>query len=341
VSPEEQQDINAVRASFENLDRLATVEMRPRGIPIGLVPQLYALARGEGEPLSLQAARALLECKGQSVAVVTGAIIDGMPKGEIDGPIGACVLASALRKCGVKANVLVPAEIHDVLTGIRDVIGGDVEIIDEEKAGDAFEAAVTVERLGTNRKGVAHTLFGIPVDPPTTFDPDQLIESLNSQGKLTIGIGDAGNEIGFGAIFDETRRLVPLGLDCGCPCHDGLVTSTATQIVYPVAISNYGAYAITAAIGILTEQPDILPDAEVVAAAMYEAVRHGAMDGGTLDPVVPGDDGTPLHGVMAMVTLLRTIASQHFRVMPEGAIMLPVYSLTADAEAGPLSPTRP
>lgn len=73
---------------FENLDRLATVEMRVRGIPQGIVRRLYEAARLDG-PLTHRLASALLECTGGRVAIFTGIVLGQLPHGEVDGPIGA------------------------------------------------------------------------------------------------------------------------------------------------------------------------------------------------------------------------------------------------------------
>jgi D-glutamate cyclase len=313
---------SAMRARFESIDRLVTVEMRPSGTPtMGIARKLYDAA-SKGEPISLQAAQALLECEGGRVALITGAAISlRWPKGEIDGPIGAAVLAHALGACGFQADVIVPTPMIDVLEGVRDVLGASFQVCDESRLTGTYDAAVSIEKLGRNRKGVRHGLVGTPSEPrpEEAFNPDDLIESLNARGLLTIGIGDGGNEIGFGAIFDEARQIVPTGSDCGCPCHDGVVTSTATRIVFPATVSNYGAYAITAALGLLTERPDMLPAAEVVADAMVAAVERGCFDGAIPDPTSIGDDGVPVDGVMAVVTLLRTIVAQSLRVMPAEA----------------------
>jgi len=192
-------------------------------------------------------------------------------------------------------------------------------VVDETRASaDDYLAAITVEKLGRNRRGVFHTIFGAPLDDQQPVG-DELIEAMTRAGKLTIGIGDGGNEIGFGAIFDDAREVVPRGAECGCPCGDGIVTSTATGIVYPASVSNFGAYAIVTALGILEERPLLLPSGERIAAGVEAAVTNGCLDGGTFEPGRLADDGIPLEGVKAYVTLLRTIGAQHFRTTPRHA----------------------
>ena len=306
-------------AVFENVDRLSQVEMRPQGLPVGIIGRLYAIARGDGEPLALQAAAALREPSVQRVACVTGIAGGLLPRGEVDGPIGAAALANALVQMGKSAHVVVPGAMVHVTEAVRRAMGGDFGVVPESEARpDAYDAAVTVEKLGRNRKGVFHTIFGAPLDDQAPTG-DEFIEELYRAGKLTIGIGDGGNEIGFGAIFDQAREIVPQGSDCGCPCHDGIVTSTATRIVYPASVSNFGAYAITTALGILEEKPLLLASSERIAAAVEAAVTNGCLDGGTFEPGRLADDGIPIEGVMAYVTLLRTVACQHFRRTPRHA----------------------
>lgn len=132
-------------------------------------------------------------------------------------------------------------------------------------------------------------------------------------------MGDGGNEIGFGAIFDAAREIVPHGQACGCACNDGIVTSTATQILYPASVSNFGAYALTCALGVLESKPLLLVSADRIAAAVEAAVTNGCLDGGTFEPGRLADDGIPMEGVIALVNLLRTVATQHFRVTPRHA----------------------
>ncbi len=193
---------------FENLDRLVEVELRPAGLPMGLMPGLYMKARGEGEPMTLRIARRLLAPEVKRVVMVTGVVFDAVPRGELDGPIGSAVLADALVRLGKSAAVMVPAELERVLRQVRSRLHASFEIVPDGSvdAGD-FDAAVAVERLGRNRAGQHHTIFGAPLE----LDPvaDDLFERMNAEGRLTIGFGDGGNEIGFGALYDETAR--------GCP----------------------------------------------------------------------------------------------------------------------------
>lgn len=249
------------------------------------------------------------------IVCVTGVVIDPLPHGEIDGPIGSAVLAGALGRLGRSTAVVVPDAMTRVLAAIRGELHADFDILaDGDARPDDFDAAIAVERLGQNQVGRHHTIFGAPID----LDPvaDDLIKGMNELGRLTVGIGDGGNEIGFGAIYEEARKLVPGGAQCGCPCNHGLVTSTATELLFPVSVSNFGAYALTAACGLLADRPSLMPQTTVLESAIVAAMAEGCLDGGTFSPGFVGDDGIPFETVAAVVGVLRGICMQSYRTSP-------------------------
>ncbi len=297
---------------FENLDRIATVEMRTQGMPAGIVPQLYAAARTDG-PLCAELARPLLDLQGR-VAILTGIILDGLPHGEVDGPIGAGVLAQTLGRLGIAADVIVPAEMLEPMAAVRTALGAGFDIQTLARPAEEYAAAISIEKLGRNAAGVAHTVLGAPLDQG--FEADDLIEELDAMGRLTLAIGDGGNEIGFGGIFEAARAVVPMGTQCRCGCGEGIVCATRTQLLFPAAVSNTGAYAVSAALTVLSEQPDAFPFPDAVGAAIAASVAAGCRDGGTFYPRVLADDGIPLEAVKAVVAVMRTIVFQSFRRSP-------------------------
>ena len=130
------------------------------------------------------------------------------------------------------------------------------------------------------------------------------------------GLRDGGNEVGFGAIYSEALELVPLGRDCGCPCGGGIICTTATELLFPAAVSNFGAYAVACALGVLVGRPAVCPQPDHVGSAIAAAIGEGCVDGGTFYPHVLADDGIPLKGVEHVVGVMRTIVDQTFRSTP-------------------------
>jgi D-glutamate cyclase len=298
---------------FENLDRIATVEMRTQGIPKGIVRQLYGVARTRG-PLSHALAEALLKCAGGRVAIFTGIVCEPLPRGEVDGPVGAAILAETLEQVGVAADVIVPPEMLGVSRAVKASLAGRHEVLDTPRAADDYVALVSIEKLGRNEAGATHTILGTPIEQE--FVADDLIEQFNEQGRLTIAIGDGGNEVGFGAIYSEALELVPRGRDCGCPCGGGIICTTATELLFPAAVSNFGAYAVACALGVLVGRPAVCPQPDDVGSAVAAAIGEGCVDGGTFYPHVLADDGIPLKGVEHVVGVMRTIVEQSFRSTP-------------------------
>jgi hypothetical protein len=253
------------------------------------------------------------------VAIVTGIVIDKhLPKGEVDGPIGAAVLGRALSKLGHKVDLMMEEEMTDVAEGLIKTLKYDGKFVNtsgrssKEVTGWAkdYDLAVTVEKLGRNSKGLRHSVNGTPLAKTGDYYIDDFIVARNDKGKLTVGIGDGGNEIGFGKIHGKVQDIVLHARDCGCPCHGGIATTTATKHLISAAVSNYGAYTLTAALALASKNPDLLIDGATVKKLIEGVVALGCLDGGTVNPKFIGDDGIPIDAVMRTVDQLASVVKQ-------------------------------
>lgn len=309
-------------SSFEALDRLALVEMRPYGLSQGILPLLYGMLRTEGShPLSRQAGEQILNRPGAPVVIATGMQIPGyMPVGETDGPVGAAVLARVLEELGHPVTVVVEPEIVAIMRRLLDVAVGaahsiEVRASDDDaydRLMDSVGIAIAIEKLGPNDAGVRHSVGGTAVETGDDRVGD-FFRSVRGRGVLTIGIGDNGNEIGFGKIVSQARGVVPWGEVCRCDCGRGIVTSVGADVVLPCAVSNYGAYVISTALSCLLEREDLLPNPAVVSQLVAEAVQRGMVNGAIEgDDEFVGDDGIPLVAVEAFAQLFRSIGTQYF-----------------------------
>lgn len=303
--------------AYENIDRLLTVELRTPGLPRGVIPQLYHFARGE-QPITYRAAKALAEVENGRVAIITGIHFPPhYPAGETDGPVGAVVLASALTSLGMRVDVMVEGPVVRPVEAMRSEADGAFEVMDTSELthesvaqlAASYDAGVTVEKLGVNALGVRHSIQGTAL-PPEVPNMDSFIDALNAAGKLTIGIGDGGNEIGFGAIFDKARQIVPHGAKCRCPCKGGIVTRTSTRVLLPALVSNFGAYGVVAALAVLLNKPDLSPRGSEIVSLLEVGIAGGLVDGASVKPDLIWDDGIPAAGVAAWVDTLSTIVSQ-------------------------------
>ncbi|MGY8960714.1 MAG: glutamate cyclase domain-containing protein [Alphaproteobacteria bacterium] len=312
---------------YELIDRIVGLDIGGRGIT-----GLYAPARTlVSEPICAAAARTLAGLSpGDRVFILTGSLSRAGVStaiAENDGPIGVAVLARALTY-GFNAIpvVLVDETIADKTAAIIKHAGPNVltqdqadiavatprytsvavvesGVIDEEPARalardlmdrHAPKVVISVERAGMSADGTYRNMLGQDYSEGRA-KLDYIIEEAQQRGIPTIGVGDGGNEIGFGAIRDAVAEHIPHG--------DILCANLATDIVYPVGVSNWGCYAIAAALALMANKPDIAHSAALERRLIEASPGIGLIDGttGKLDATVDGMP-TPVHE--SVVTLL-------------------------------------
>jgi len=350
VKPQITTSTASVPSIIEYIDRLITVEIRNPGLPHSMIAPLYEAARGEGggDPLTYKAARGLLDNVGAGdfVLINTGAGTGELiPNGENDGPVGAAVLARAIER-GLHATPIFVCEpfhagpiiasseaagvgIRSLDVAARNHVGGAVlttpESADEvadwsEKLLDRLEpkAIVAIERLGPNAKGVIHGSTGFAPKPITDSSP--LFEAAARRGIFSVGIGDAGNEIGFGRIYSDVRRIQdPWGHTCQCPCRDGMATVVPADVLIVAAVSNWGAYGIEAALSVLLKRTDLVHSPE-----QEERIMMRCLDAGGIEAVFCTQnfecDGISGESHMALVRLLRDMVRIYLGEQTSGPI---------------------
>lgn len=335
----------------EVLDRLITLEppvngawprpsassRTPRGAGESGTPalgRLYRAARRQaGRPLAEWAAGAILRRThpGDCLLLTTGLIAPGIPRGETDGPAGAVALArAAILGCRVRIVLLTEAEAIPVLEATADALAaseGDgagwrrgLEIMpfpsDIQSAtisarhlwrSLAPAALVSVEKLGPNARGVIHNMRGQDVTA-TQARTDRFFPLARREGALTIGIGDRGNEIGLGGLVPERWR-------CACPCGGGAACVVRAEVPVVAFTSNWGAYAVAAALGAHLRDPRLLHRPRSEARMLRRMVRAGAVDGTTCQPT-PTVDGGGLALQTAVVGLLGALVEHGLNASP-------------------------
>lgn len=322
----------------EYVDRVCSTELRPIGnLPRGVAHQLYdAVRRKYDAPLSYSMARALLDRVGEGdrVLIVCGAGgAPSLPNGEIDGLLGATAIARALilgrgadvrllvedrflepARAVLKAGELnvcqddddrIPESVVMHRTPVDDVAGRQFSfgILDELNPA----AVIGIEKLAPNKHGVIHGATGNPWHD-VHFNPQYLFDEANSRGVLTCGIGDAGNEVGFGSV-SEVGEIMPEGASCRCPCQGGMASAVQTDYLISSAISDWGGYGLVALMSFLLRRLDLVADADLVERMLRAAVDAGVVCGWYARPVLC-DDGVPLPAQRAAATLLQTAVTQ-------------------------------
>jgi hypothetical protein len=318
----------------ERLDRLMTVEARPMsgGLPPGIVVPIYEACRAHhGEPLSSLAARRLVEVirPNSTVFIVTGAgVAPDLPLGETDGPPGAASLARALagslgarvilladeRHAGAVAAVAavvqasLPGDVAIDVLAMPDIGEGMRASLDDLIDRESPVAVVFIEVDGPNPDGHFHGVRGNRRPPGSVVGLHLLADAARMRGILTIGIGDGGNEVGFGGVRDQVAAIHPYGF---------VVTTARTDVVVSTAISNWGAYAVTAALAVAVQDRGMIhqPDLELgfIAASLSAGARDGATSSASL-----AVDGVAWNGHAAFVGLIASVAASAIESHPVG-----------------------
>lgn len=311
-----------------HIDRVVTVEARISDYSRGVIEKLYtaALEEAGGEPLSLKAARLILDHAkpGRPVFIATGAGDPRyLPAGETDGPPGAAALALAIHMAtGAVPILLTEKEFVENLSATALAAGLGLrtpevaletpyttavlplaadESAEREAAGylDRFAPTLVaaIEKIGPNANGVAHMASAKPA-AKTRARAECLFDLSAKRGIPSLGIGDNGNEIGFGRIEDAVKRWKPGG--------EALATRVATDVLVAANVSNWGAYGVAAALAVLQGRPEILHDAETERRMLEACVATHAVDGSTGRHIL-AVDGMPLAMQQAVVTMLNVI----------------------------------
>jgi hypothetical protein len=284
---------------FDILDRIMNLDIGQRG-----VDKLYAPARARSsEALCAAAARHLTRtAAGDCIVLITGSLTRpwvSVSIGETDGPVGVAALARAL-SYGFNA---IPVVITD--TSLIEPISATLRA-----AGQAIVTLDDAKRATSNKRfcSVA-VVLGFPLDDVEARREAKriigdLVEEAMSSQIPTIGVGDGGNEIGMGAVAEAVHQYVPHGKI--------LCAKLATDVLLPAGVSNWGCYAIQAALAVMTEKPDLLHTAAMEKRLVEAAANAGLVDGNTgkCEPTV---DGLPIEVHVGIVELLAATAQRGIR----------------------------
>ena len=317
----------------ELIDRIVNLDIGNRGVA-GLYEPARALT---GEPLCLAAARHLAGLQtGDRVFILTGSLTRSAVNDRIaenDGPIGAAVLARALtlgfnavpviladrsilgtlgRMTELAGPNVMTLEEAEIATGLTRFTG--VTVMDGVSSDDAAapaeckalmekyapKAVVSVERAGLTADGTYRNMLGQDYTEGRA-KLDHVIAEAAAAGIPTIGIGDGGNEIGMGAIPEAVAAHIPHG--------PVLCSTVATDVLFPVGVSNWGCYGVAASLAILAGDLRLAHSAELERRLIEASASVGLVDGttGMLDPTV---DGLPVAVHAGLVEMLQNVVQR-------------------------------
>jgi hypothetical protein len=327
----------------ENIDRLVSLDIAGREF----INIMYPPTRERhGRPLCLLAAEKLKDTvrHGDIVLIASGMLVYPLELAETDGPLGGAALARALQ-IGLGAKPIIVTDHAAVemnkavcrgaslnVTDLEKLMATERTIsvigfpISEEKAKREAEslfqdlspkAILAVECRGRNEKGVYHALpkgrnmNHIAAKIACLYDKAQEI------GALTIGIGDGGNEIGWGIVNDVIKEKIPYGDTCSCGCGGGFGDTTTVDVLVAASVSNWGAYGIIACLSMILNNPDVLHDIKTESRMLRMCIDAGGINGPSFLPE-PKVDGLSEETDLAFLTLLAEMTKSEF-MYPEFA----------------------
>jgi hypothetical protein len=207
------------------------------------------------------------------------------PAAETDGPVGAALLVKALAEVGLSCRLATDEACRSACMAALAGAGLDAVPIDaaipgvppdaivERWRAEGIALAIAIERCGRSADGKPRNMRGEDISADTAA-----LDELFLAGPWdTIAIGDGGNEIGMGAL---PRELIARHVVHG----ERIACATPARHLIVAGVSNWGAYALTAALAVLRADwrarllacLDERLDSAILAAAVH---RGPAVDG--------------------------------------------------------------
>ncbi|MEI7614079.1 MAG: glutamate cyclase domain-containing protein [Betaproteobacteria bacterium] len=218
----------------------------------------------------------------ERVILVTGFCIRAAMIGENDGPPGTLAVAEALRQLGKDVHLVTDRHSAGLLTAGAAAFGKPFPTLelslDQVQADQQIAALLTaflpthvvaIERPGNAIDGHRYSMRGESLDDLVP-SADRLLQLPRSY--RTIAIGDGGNELGMGSLRDSLMHHVLHG--------ELIFAATAADEVIPAGISNWGAYALVAALSLLAGKL-LLRSPQLERAVLEALLAAGAVDGCT------------------------------------------------------------
>ncbi|MCH8087268.1 MAG: DUF4392 domain-containing protein [Chloroflexi bacterium] len=233
-----------------------------------------------------QAAEYVRESRGP-VLIITGFYVG--TSYETDGPIGAVAIGRALKS--------LRRRVYYVVDGCADMMRELAKVPDEQviefpvaghKDSRAFAEkvltdvkpglAVSIERCGMTEEKKYLNMRGKDISSHTAK-----IDYLFQRVDRTVGIGDGGNEIGMGLLYDEIPKISTL-------VESPAITPAEHLII--ASVSNWGGYGLVGYLSILSGR-NLLLSANEDEKLIKKWVDMGGVDGVSGEQTYTVDNTTP------------------------------------------------
>ena len=206
------------------------------------------------------------------IALTTGfpCFPEDKQKGETDGLPGALAIIQAVTLLGCTVNFITDdrdykltkdtvqkARMLGMLTGPqfeRVHVHGYTQIKESFNPLD-YESFVAIEKSGRSTDGRYYTMKGVHVTPHCDAIDDLFDKATKTASCKTIGIGDGGNELGLGKVYEQTKKYVTLGEKIGA--------KVSSDMVVVCGVSNWGGYCIAAGLYVATKTMNLMSPEEL------------------------------------------------------------------------------
>jgi hypothetical protein len=293
-------------SALQSLQKIVASDSKSRGAPALCRPEFLS-----------GALRLLIESS--RIFIVTGFYVQDAGAPETDGPPGAAVLGRALERAGKSAVLLTDGRNFGALGACSRSVGGpgilradSPEEADKAEAGGAefgktgaggAASLVFIERPGRAADGRYYDMRGRDISA-VAAPLDRMADAALARGVPVLGIGDGGNEAGMGPLYGELAEKMPRYAHC--------LSRAPSTVSLPVDVSNWGAYALAAALSVSFRRWLGLGEGEE--SAMLEALlRAGAVDGVSGTPSM-SVDGVSLSGLNEKNLQIKNWYLENFRV---------------------------
>jgi len=297
------------RTVIRDIESLIAADPGNRGIgPLALAGELY------------RAATTLYRDSVRRVGIATGFFILRAGAPETDGPLGALAIARSLLRLGKKVTILTDEPCRRMMelaiekSGLKasleplfifpHALSQDSQWSDcFDKLAQQFDHLVSIERCGAAADGKYYNMRALDITQ-FTAPIDRFFGYARETKRLgTTGIGDGGNEIGMGKVAELVKLHVPGG--------DVIACTTATDTLIVTGISNWGGYALAAALQLLHAVESAALDPEMLVSRQQDSdildaiLAVGAVDG-PLCQCIRSVDGVAFDEYVVMLESMRT-----------------------------------
>ena len=212
----------------------------------------------------------------KNIAVATGFFIPAAQAVENDGPLGAVFLARGLLALGKDVVLLLPDTAEAACQVLCQELGLSCRavllspgLVSEQLVEElGCDTLVVIEYPGQGQDKTCRNMRGADITPYVPL-LDKAFNYAKQCGIFTIAVGDGGNELGC-AVRGSVGAVAP----CGTP----IAAVTEAEVVIAAGLSNWGVYALLAAMSLL-ENKNMVPTPSEERSLLDNLCRVGVVDG--------------------------------------------------------------